>query len=1226
MPELVAKGPNIPARLMNELDDGNAVFFCGAGVSMGPESGLPNFNRLVRDVYKTKHLTPDIVEREALDCDEKNAARRRPQLDKALNLLERPERLGTVQLRRCVLALLSKPPCGPLVTHKALIELSRNKQGIRLVTTNFDSRFVEAGIDEKMVDAAPKLPWPKRHNWSSVVHLHGRICGDSGGTDLVLTAADFGRAYLTEQWAARFVTELFREFTIVFIGYSLDDPVMGYMVDALAAERSRGARFRSAYAFADYDGTDANKERTENAWRAKNVVPVLYDKQGDHGLLRQTLTEWARIRKDSFRARTQIALNEMSKLPSGPDDPVVERVVWALRDPVAAERLADREPLTDERDFPTLKEWLDIFADAGLLSCTENLDEAAVDGANSHVQLVDGGEHTQNPPKLGRVTRHLARWIALHLHVPQVLTWVLERGGKMHPTLHWLVRRRLIESAVQIPCELRHFWTVLSDTELIYHEPFLWPPASLQQTASEAERRRLNEQVVKSIAPRYVVRPGPSWHRRFQQSLGGKERALSAVDSCAHLELSIGDKDLVHRIDNILKDPGFLAGNAMTLTSYLETALTLLEDMNGRPQDSGRYRPSIASHKQNRHRADWTYIIDLVRDTYLVLFHKDRALAANLLERWVLSRQPLFKRLALHALTENINSDIRIARKLLITGRKPGLWEPELRREVLRFLRLAGQRLPRNLRVDIVRKVHAGPKTGPWKSWPHGNEMVRNEKALRLGKLAASGAKLDRRSKALADEWIAVESDNERDEFLSWGSEAHWIDPAEFAPPDLVGGSAQELVRAFQGEYIGDMPLEGLIRRRPVKVARALRQLADQGDYPERYWQLFLWHVQGRTNTQKPTARLQDYAACVLANAPAALFAGVDSAAAGFVVNLAERYDIDREPSLLALWQKAWEGAPEAKPNGNDPSDQALTNATGRLAEAALTRLWKYGPTVHGTLPVAVRPYFDEIASDPKGHWGRFNLVLRLYDLFAIDPHWTREFLLSRLEPTQQAAEAYALWAAYALSPKVGPDLLAAFKQPLLRVLKTLDRVSEHARDRLVELFMVICLEAPSELAEDEVRDVVNSLTDDALPAVLDSLRKRLNGDPTERGQIWKNGLLPWLKHYWPNEGARNTPATSREMLLLLLECGDAFSDAVGEFSQHLKPGDQYGLYTLKESAYVSKYPGPFFEVLKHVLGPEPILLSSQYLIQEILDSLKEALPQLEADTDFQDLYRRATS
>ena len=122
---------------------------------------------------------------------------------------------------------LSRPATAPLRVHEALLTLSRTEGGTRLVTTNFDNRFVEAGEANLSVDAAPKLPVPKRYNWSSLVHLHGRIVPDEGGASLVLTAADFGRAYLTERWAARFITELFREFTVVFVGYSVADPVIG---------------------------------------------------------------------------------------------------------------------------------------------------------------------------------------------------------------------------------------------------------------------------------------------------------------------------------------------------------------------------------------------------------------------------------------------------------------------------------------------------------------------------------------------------------------------------------------------------------------------------------------------------------------------------------------------------------------------------------------------------------------------------------------------------------------------------------------------------------------------------------------------------------------------------------------------------------------------------------------------------------------------------------------
>jgi hypothetical protein len=53
--------------------------------------------------------------------------------------------------------------------------------------------------------------------------------------DLVLTSAGFGQAYMLAGWATRFVVELLRKFMVVFIGYSLNDPVRCDMVETLAA-------------------------------------------------------------------------------------------------------------------------------------------------------------------------------------------------------------------------------------------------------------------------------------------------------------------------------------------------------------------------------------------------------------------------------------------------------------------------------------------------------------------------------------------------------------------------------------------------------------------------------------------------------------------------------------------------------------------------------------------------------------------------------------------------------------------------------------------------------------------------------------------------------------------------------------------------------------------------------------------------------------------------------
>lgn len=465
MPELVPNGPNIPAHLMNEVDDGHVVFFCGSGVSAGEGSKLPDFAKLVTHVYEKHRKVPDRVEREALHCDVKDKQLRRPQLDKALALLERPERLGPEVLRRTVIERLSKPPTGRLAVHEALLTLSDNVRGTRLVTTNFDNRFVEAGFDARFLDAAPKLPVPKRHDWASLVHLHGWIDHDrdSNGSKLVLTAADFGRAYITERWAARFVTELFRVFTVVFVGYSVADPVMSYLVDALAAERAKGAPFKDAYAFGEYDGTTESLQTTHDRWLAKNVQPILYDnREGDHRLFAETLIEWARIRTDPFQARAQIALSGISKLPGGPNDPVLERVVWALGNPAAAEALAAAPAIVDEDEFPKIEKWLDVFQEAGLLRCTATeADPETVQEGPAFVRLVDGGYPQFNRGAVDATRSSLARWIARHTHVPQVLGWVLRNGGHMHAWLRERVQIQLVNPEVEIPPRLRLLWTIL---------------------------------------------------------------------------------------------------------------------------------------------------------------------------------------------------------------------------------------------------------------------------------------------------------------------------------------------------------------------------------------------------------------------------------------------------------------------------------------------------------------------------------------------------------------------------------------------------------------------------------------------------------------------------------------------------------------------------------------------------------------------------------------------
>ena len=108
-----------------------------------------------------------------------------------------------------------------------------------------------------------------KSRWDRLVYLHGlleREPDEVNLNSLVLTSGDFGLAYLNERWAARFVAELFRNYTVCFVGYSIDDPVLRYMMDALAADRVSGETPPEAFAFGCHSKN--REDECANEWQA----------------------------------------------------------------------------------------------------------------------------------------------------------------------------------------------------------------------------------------------------------------------------------------------------------------------------------------------------------------------------------------------------------------------------------------------------------------------------------------------------------------------------------------------------------------------------------------------------------------------------------------------------------------------------------------------------------------------------------------------------------------------------------------------------------------------------------------------------------------------------------------------------------------------------------------------------------------------------------------------
>jgi hypothetical protein len=133
----------------------------------------------------------------------------------------------------------------------------------------------------------------------------------------VLTSGDFGLAYLTERWAARFVRELFRNYLVCFIGYSINDPVMRYMMDALAADRMQGEFNLQAYALGECKSGQEHAKTIE--WTAKGVTPILYqvpDDGLDHSALHDTLRAWAKTYRDGINGKESIVVDYALARPS----------------------------------------------------------------------------------------------------------------------------------------------------------------------------------------------------------------------------------------------------------------------------------------------------------------------------------------------------------------------------------------------------------------------------------------------------------------------------------------------------------------------------------------------------------------------------------------------------------------------------------------------------------------------------------------------------------------------------------------------------------------------------------------------------------------------------------------------------------------------------------------------------------------------------------------------
>lgn len=366
-----------------------------------------------------------------------------------------------------------------LDVHEAILKLARDREGrLRLVTTNFDTNFGAAAKQlgtQITAEAGPRIAPPKDDRWNSLVYLHGRIDSpESDGRDLILTSGDFGRAYLTEGWASRFVTELFERYDVLFLGYSASDVVMHYVLDAFAAQRN-SSKPHKVWAIQNVSNVRSLEAKRKD-WDLRGVTLIPYSPINKHKGFAQRLALWAgTVHSDGTRIKRLRAI-----LIAGPENlPVGEarsELAWLLGDPRGdtSKALFQDSKGRSDPDLLCDHRWLDTFEELGFLEQRFERLDTFVEPEQAGTSRLIGNPGGFDCVTLGIRARTFVEWLSLLMIDVRpradgstnswgLLRWVQGRAAAFHPELLDRFRWRLANDPASMDSGLRAAWDAITD-------------------------------------------------------------------------------------------------------------------------------------------------------------------------------------------------------------------------------------------------------------------------------------------------------------------------------------------------------------------------------------------------------------------------------------------------------------------------------------------------------------------------------------------------------------------------------------------------------------------------------------------------------------------------------------------------------------------------------------------------------------------------------------------
>jgi hypothetical protein len=619
-------------------------------------------------------------------------------LDQVFNFLQ--QEYGTAAVDDVVNGLLKKKSTAATTQqHSIVLRLSQSaSRQPHIVTTNFDRLFERArkGIRWYAYPALPDLAGGQ--GLEGLVYLHGRM--PTQPTDgirrlgFVLSSADFGRAYLADGWATRFVRELLQRYVIVLLGYSANDPPVRYLLEGLHARADKVP----AVIYAFDNGTD---DEVQARWRDRGVRPLSYNNpDSSHSALWDSLRAWANRADDPDAWRRTIVALAQTK----PRDLQAHQ-----RGQVASLVKSDRGAKLFSEAVPSPSaEWLCIFdryvrygnpratpgAEGEIVPLSEyNLDDdpsrpaskpwrdgevsddlllsAVRPGALTRLGSFGGRQTAPLPDRLFS----LARWIGQVIDEPAAAWWAAGHGS-LHETVLSQIEWRLERSSEKIDDRARKIWSLL--LESFRHSPSEDRWFELASVLNRIGWTNSTLREFERIATPYIQSRRPFSTRPLPPEGFWQELRLTEV-------VSFEVKFPLEHAENFEVSSEALAAVFRILGRGLQHAAGLLADIETSYWQTATFDPDQKPGHHHLDEAD-RYLLRVVR-FFDRLATENPAHARAEVAQWPADEEFFFDKLRTYALMNvGLFSGHECAEGILALPEQ-GFWNRHHRRELLHTLR-----------------------------------------------------------------------------------------------------------------------------------------------------------------------------------------------------------------------------------------------------------------------------------------------------------------------------------------------------------------------------------------------------------------------------------------------------------------------------------------------------------------------------------------------------------